>query len=197
MVQGQVGPETTVKTHQGWLFFKKNRSYLFSGEIDFIQSGYWPIGFSMLLGTPKWQIKKLKPVFFVKSTLWPLGQPFKVIWECTCSIKSLRALWPSLCKLLKLFELLSFVKWSKPYPTQPQTFTCGLRPTGHRVIQIVVVVVIVGGEHLLYMGTGRAHVWSFINQSITPALLFYLLFQRPMYGLDAHVCWGSLFILKL
>ncbi len=59
----------------------------------------------------------------------------------------------------------------------PVVFTCGRRPTGHRVIQIVVVVV--GGEHLLYMGTGRAHVWSCKNHSITLMLCFFYYFKGP------------------
>ncbi len=39
-------------------------------------------------------------------------------------------------------------------------FTCGRRPTGHRVIQIVVVVG--GGEHILHISTGRARVWGLV-----------------------------------
>ncbi len=66
-------------------------------------------------------------------------------------------------------------------------FTCGRRPTGHRVIQIVVVVG--GGGNIFYTWALGEPMYGLVkNQSITPMLLYYLLLKRTMYGLDAHVC---------
>ena len=48
-------------------------------------------------------------------------------------------------------------------------FTCGRRPAGHVMMSVVGVVVVVGGgEQLLYMGSPRAHVWSHRIQKQNP-----------------------------
>ncbi len=52
-------------------------------------------------------------------------------------------------------------------------FSCGRRPAGHVMMSVVGVVVVVvvgggGGEQLLYMGSPRAHVWSYRIQKQNP-----------------------------
>ncbi len=61
-------------------------------------------------------------------------------------------------------------------------FTCGRRPAGLLVTLVVVVVVVVGGITFLH-GLSQ-------NSKAEPDIFFIFQFQKPMYGLIAHVWSG-------
>ncbi len=88
-------------------------------------------------------------------------------------------------------------------------FACGRRPAGHVMMSVVGVVVVVGGEQLLYMGSPRAHVWSHRIQKQNPFFVYFFISKAHVwFKCPCMVCsrrkkkkeegeGGSLFILNL
>ena len=75
-------------------------------------------------------------------------------------------------------------------------FTCGRRPAGLLATLVVVVVVVAvvvvfvgGGNNFYTWAFQRAHVWPRKLKRKT-LYIFSFLFQKTMYGFDAHV-WSK------
>ncbi len=85
--------------------------------------------------------------------------------------------------------------WPPERAEKMTVFTCGRRPAGHVMMSVVGVVVVVvgggGGEQLLCMGSPTEPMYGLIEFKSKTPFLFEFFFQKPMYGLSAHVWWAQ------